>query len=244
MKTCQHYYGVSKYLAIVSFAVLLASCSNAVETANKLNDINSEQLITKVALFPSGYFNSGYVENYVITGTDDSGREYTGSYEIRTGVRDVFNGVEAVPVVSTLSYTTVINNVQAPPITVTLTQYYSPTSPRQYLGNVNDRASVILTLQGAAEDMPASVVSNSSGALANLIGSNSVLETIGWSMLPNADGTHSLAFDFIDTDSAGGLIISEVQTFVISSNGERLSWSMSSEIPSLNTTLRFSGSRL
>lgn len=245
MKTCQkNFPEIFKGVFVTLFAVFLVSCADTVETVNKSSDDNSEQLIAKVALFPAGYFNSGYVENYVITGTDDYGREYTGSYQIKTAVKDIFNGVEAIPVVSTLSYTTVINNVQSPPIVVSLTQYYSVTTPRQYLGNVNDRTSLILTLQNQAIDIPAMVISNSSGMLADLIGSNAMLETIGWSVSPNNSDTYSLSFDSTDTDSAGGLIIAEVQTFVISSSGERLFWSMTSEIPSLHTTLRFSGDRI
>jgi len=245
MKTCQKNFAeISRSVFVALFAVFLVSCADTVETVNKSNDINSEQLIAKVALFPAEYFNSGYVENYVITGTDDYGREYTGSYQIKTGVKDIFNGVEAIPVVSTLFYITTINNVQAPPIVVALTQYYSVTTPRQYLGNVNDRTSLILTLQDQAIDMPNMVISNSSGMLADLIGSNAMLETIGWSVSPNNSDAYSLSFDSTDTDSAGGLIIAEMQTFVISSSGERLSWSMTSEIPSLHTTLRFSGNRI
>ncbi len=245
MKTCQKNFSeLFKGVFITLFSVLLVSCGESVETVSRSNDVNSEQLIAKIALFPDGYFDAGYVENYAITGADDYGREYTGSYEIKTGVKDIFNGVEAIPVVSTLSYSTTINNVQTPPIVVALTQYYSVSLPRQYLGNINDRTALILTLQDQAIDMPGAVISGSSGVLAGLTGSNSMLETIGWSVFPGDRDTYRLAFDFTDTDSAGGLIIAEVQAFIIRSTGERLSWSMSSEIPSLNTTLRFSGNRI
>lgn len=245
MKTCQkNFPEIFKGVFVALFAVFLVSCADTVETVNKSNDVNSEQLIAKVAFFPSGYFDSGYVENYVITGTDDYGREYTGSYQIKTGVKDVFNGMESVPVVSTLSYTTTINNVQLPPIVVVLTQYYSVTSPRQYLGNVNNSTSLILTQQGLAADLPVSVISGSSGQVADLVASNASFEMINWSVLPNDSNTYNLVFDFNDTDSAGGLLNKETQEFVVSSTGERRSWSMVSAIPSLNNTLRFSGNRI
>jgi len=245
MKTCQKIFPeLFQGVLITLVAMLLVSCSDSVETVSASSDINSEQLIAKVAMFPTGYFKSGYVENYVITGTDDFGRKYTGTYEIRTAAKDVFNGVEAVPVVSILSYTTTINNVQAPSVVIALTQYYSATSPRQYLGNMNDNTSLILTLQDQAVDIPSAVINSSSGMLANLIASNASFETINWSINSNASNTYNLVFDFSDTDSAGGLLNKEVQSFVISSTGERRSWSMVSKIPSLNNTLRFSGRRI
>ena len=245
MKTCQkNFPEIFRVILIPLFAIFLSSCSDAIDTSGASNDINSEQLIAKVSVFPAGYFDAGYVESYLITGTDDYGRKYTGSYEIRTDVNDIFNGVEATPVVSTLSYTTMINNVQMPPIVIVLRQYYSVSSPRQYLGSVNENTSLILTLRDLAVDAPAAVISNASGKLADLTASNAGFETIEWSVVSNDSDTYNLVFDFSDTDSAGGLLNREVQTFVISSTGERQAWSMVSEIPSLNNTLRFSGNRI
>lgn len=256
MKTCQKLlsksssFGITagKSVAVTLFAMFLFSCSDAVNTVDEVktvnSDINSEQLLAKVTIFPKGFYDSGYVENYKVVGTDDYGRVYSGTYEVRTGDKTVFNGVNAIPVVSVLSYSTIIDNVQLPPIVIALTQYFSFETPRQYLGNVNDATSIVLTLQGQASSIAESVVSNSSGQLASLVGSNSSLETISWSVVPGNSNTYNLIFDFNDTDSAGGLINQEVQTFEISPAGERLSWSMVSVIPSLNNTLRFSGSRI
>ncbi len=245
MKTCQkNFPEIFHGVLIMLSAMFLISCSDSVETVAASSDINSEQLIAKVAMFPTGYFDAGYVENYVISGSDDYGRKYTGTYEIKTAAEEVFNGVTAVPVVSILSYTTTINNVQAPPLVIALTQYYSATSPRQYLGNMNDNTSLILTLKNQAVDIPSSVINGSSGTIANLVASNASFETISWSINENNSNTYSLVFDFSDTDSAGGLLNKEVQNFVIDSTGERQSWSMVSEIPSLNNTLRFSGRRM
>jgi len=245
MKTRQiTFTNLFKSIVITLLATFLVSCGDTVETVDETSNINSEQLIAKVTMFPAGYFDSGYVENYVITGVDDYGRKYSGTFEVKTGVKDVFNGVEAIPVVSTLSYSTTINNVQLPPMSIVLTQYYSAGLPRQYLGNVNDNTSVIMTMQAQASDIPATVISSSSGTLADLVGSNSSFEIINWSVLPNDSDTYNMVFNFNDTDSAGGVINNEMQTFAISSTGERLSWSMVSEIPSLNNTLKFSGNRI
>lgn len=245
MKTCQKILAnFLNGILITLFAVFLVSCSDTVETVSKVSDINNEQLIAKVSLFPAAYFNAGYVENYAIAGTDDYGRQYAGSYQVRTADKSVFNGVEAIPVVSTLSYSTTIDNVQLAPMVIVLTQYFSVTTPRQYLGNVNDNTAIILTLQGQASDITESVISSSSGTLASLVGSNASIETINWSVFSNNTGSYDLVFKFNDTDSAGGLINEEFQTFVISPTGERLSWSMMSIIPSLNNTLRFSGNRI
>ncbi len=232
-----------KNLCVFLLTVFLVSCGSSTGTTNVSASVNNGQRVEKVTMFPTGYFDPGYTENYVITGTDDSGHQYTGTYEVLTGVSDVFYGVPAIPVASTLSYTTIINGVQVSPIIIILTQYYSADLPRQYLGNVNNKTSLVLTLQGATSDIPAVVTSNSSGSLANLIGSDSSLETIDWSVSPAVNNTYNLVYAYNDTDSAGGLINNEIHTFVVNADGKRLSWKMVSEIPSLNSTLWFSGDR-
>lgn len=232
-----------KSLYVFLLAAFLVSCGSSTGTVNESTSVNNGQRVGKVTMFPAGFFDSGYIENYVITGTDDNGRQYTGTYEVLTGAREVFYGVTAIPVASTLSYTTIINGVQALPITIVLTQYYSADLPHQYLGNVNNKTSLVLTLQGAANNIPTTVASNASGSLSNLIGSDSSLETIDWSVSPAVNNTYNLVYAYNDTDGAGGLINNEIHTFVVNADGKRLSWKMVSKIPSLNSTLRFSGDR-
>jgi len=251
MKTCQKILSVlpslnkstGKVFLVIFFAVALSSCADSTGTINESTAINNGQLPEKVVIFPTGFFDAGYKESYVVTGSDDFGRKYTGSYEVLTGAKDVFNGVDVIPVDSTLSYTTTINGVQTTPITIVLTQYYSATTPRQYIGNVNSNTSLVSTLLGAATDIPSLVTNNSSGQVARLVASDSSIETIDWSVSSNANGDYDLAYSYNDTDSAGGLITNEINTFVVNANGRRLSWTMTSEIPSLSNTLRFSGSR-
>lgn len=229
---------------VIGLAVLLMSCAQTTSETDS-QGVDDQQLGTSsVNVFPDGFFSAGYVEKYSITGIDDRGTDYTGTFLTTTGAEEVFNGVSAVPVISTLSYTTVINGVQVPPITIVLTEYFSTSIPRQYLGSVNASTSLILNAQDPVVYIPEAVVPDASGDVVSSIGSDSSIEDIDWFMQGNADGTYDLSFVYNHTDSAGGLINHEVHTYVLNESGDRLSWSLTAQISSLNNTLRFSGIRI
>ena len=232
-----------KSIFVLLFAIVLSSCTDSSVATNESTAVNNGQLVEQVAMFPAEYFDAGYKENYVVTGSDDFGRNYTGSYKILTGVKAIFNGVEVIPVDSILSYTANISGVETTPVTITLTQYYSAAVPRQYIGSVNRNTSLVLSLQDEATDIPILAVSDSSGEAARLVASDSSIEKIDWSVSSNTDGTYDMTYSYNDTDSAGGLIANEVHTFVVNPDGQRLSWEMISDIPSLTNTVRFSGNR-
>ncbi len=252
MMKCQNLLcGFSKFTSntsssafIFMITVLLSACGEAVTTADQAGDLGAKEESVEVALFPVKYFEPGYIEDYVITGVDNNNRKYSGTFQVSTGDEDVFNGVFAVPVSSTLIYSTIINGIQVTPITITLTEYFSSSMPRQYLGSVNSNTSLILTVQDSAVDIPESVAADASGSMAGLIGSNASVELISWLVLNNEDGTFDIGYTYNNTDSAGDLIDLEVRTFTVDVSGERLSWSLVAELPYLNNTLSFSGTRL
>lgn len=230
-------------VCVVAVTVLLVSCAESVTEAGQ--GAGTEQLpTTSVEVFPDGFFSAGYTENYAVTGIDDKGTEYAGTFKLTTGDEEVFNGIDAVPVISELSYAAVINGMTVTPITIVLTEYFSVSLPRQYLGSINAYTALILTAQGPVNYIPETVVPDSSGIMASSVGSDSSQEDIDWFIQDNAGDSYILSFVLNHTDGAGGLINREVHTYTINETGDRLSWSLTAQVSSLSNTLRFSGTRI
>lgn len=226
---------------VISVFVMLTGCAESIDTTDIAGEI--AQLPAVVKVFPDNYFDEGYSEEYLVSGFDDNGNEYVGTYRVQTGTVEIFNSQNAIPVSTTISYSLLdINNVpMTPPKEVELIEYFTADVPRRYLGSYNSDTALSLFVKGSLIDIPETIFSDTSGTLTNLEGSDSSLETITWAIADNGDDTFDISFIADHTDSAGGLISRETRTFVIGANGERRYWSLVAEIPALDNTLTFFG---
>ncbi len=233
---------VKKLIRFVMIALYLAGV--LVTSACEQVPGSEQEFDSNVLLFPSGFFNAGYTETYAITGTNDnSDNVYTGSFTIQTGEQTVFDGISAIPVVTTLSYRTVINNNPTSAINIILTEYFSVETPRHYLGSQNSKSLVIRTAQEPVPDIPLQVFTTAMGQLGQFIGSDSSLESISWAVNELDAGHYQISINVLDTDSAGTMLSDETQTFTVTADGERTDWSLVSVVADLNTAFHFSGTR-
>jgi hypothetical protein len=226
---------------VVSLLAITTGCAESLDTVDIADEIAQKPAVVKV--FSDDYFDENYTEEYLISGFDESGSQYVGTYRIVTGAEEVFNGENAIPVSTTISYSLLdINNVPVtPPYEVELIEYFSSTLPRRYLGSYNTETSLTFNVQGNLIDIPETIFSGTTGTLTNLIGSDSSKENITWAISDNGDDTFDISFIAEHTDSSGALINRETRTFVIDSSGERLYWSLMAEVPLINNTLTFFG---
>ncbi|MDT8282278.1 MAG: hypothetical protein RQ982_05620 [Gammaproteobacteria bacterium] len=225
----------------------LAACSqssNDVASTDAATAANIASTATPVNIYPASFFEPGYTESYIITGSDQVARIYSGTFELVTSEQTLFNGEAAVPVTSTLSYTRPINGVTVPPITFVLTEYYSVATPRKYLGSVNNDTSVIMVPVASATDLPEVVDDEGSGIIGDFTGTDSTLESIAWSLNKLDDNTYQLTYFSQLSDSAGDIIGSEAETYGIDSTGERHTWALDTVLPGQGMAFSFAGTRL
>jgi hypothetical protein len=217
----------------------LAACAQTTE-----DTVTADAESFSVNVYPAGFFAAGYTENYVITGTDQEDRVYTGTFELATSEETVFNGEPAVPVSSTLSYSRPINGIVVSPKTFVLTEYFSTSIPHKYLGSENDDTAVIMTPVVPPVEIPAVVNAEGSGKVGDFIGTDTSAESINWSLNKIDDNDFQMSYFSEVTNGAGEIINSEAQTFDIDATGERHAWAFDAVLPADGVTFSFSGTRI
>jgi hypothetical protein len=217
----------------------LAACAQTTE-----DTVAADTASTAVNVFPAGYFEPGYTESYDISGTDQEDRVYTGTFELATADETIFNGETAVPVTSTLSYSRPVDGIAVPQMTFVITEYFSNSTPRKYLGSVNNDTAVIMTPVTTPAEIPAVVNADGSGVVGDFIGTDSSAESISWSVNKIDNDVFQLSYFSEVTNSAGEIINSEAQTFSINAAGERQSWAFDAVLSGKAMTFSFTGSRI
>jgi hypothetical protein len=93
--------------------------------------------------------------------------------------------------------------------------------------------------------VPSTVDASATGSMGNFSGSDASEEVINWSSSEiYNDDTYQLAYSYLLTDSAGGVLSSETQVFIYNGNNSRTGWSLTADLPYLTNTLTFSGARI
>jgi hypothetical protein len=220
-------------------AAFLSACGQSDDGTAPAGDKSNKLFSAVVEVFPANYFDEGYSELYTLIGHDSNGKNYTGTFEVRTGSAEIFNGSNAAPVQTTLSYTTEVNEAQLPPVTIVLTQYFSTGQPLQYLGSVNDRSAVITTPQGQLYDIPSLIAREQSAQYGVYQGSDASLESISWSAREIDADTYELEYRSLSTDSFGKILSDETQIFGMGPDGSRVYWKFSAYVSSLDITFNF-----
>lgn len=230
-------------MVLLCASIALAGCSpGATDSSSQKNTAN---LFSKVVqTFPDNFFNQGYIEQYAVTGSDSNGKNYTGSFEIKTDAKTIFNGYDAIPVESTLSYTLVREGASTSPIRIVLKQFYSTSTPVQYLGSQNASAGVITTPEAQLTDIPSLIAMAQSGLLGDYIGTDASVETISWSVSELDPDNYGLVFHNVGKDSSGSIFSDESQTFRVSPDGTRTGWKLKAVVPSLAVEFDFTGTRV
>jgi hypothetical protein len=227
----------------------LAACAQTTEDTAAADTVAADTVATDTAstpvnVFPARFFEPGYTESYVITGSDQEARVYSGTFELATSEETIFNGVPAIPVSSTLSYSRPINGVVVPPMIIVLTEYFSATTPRKYLGSVNNDTAVIMTPVTVPVEIPEVVNAEGSGKVGDLTGTDTSAESISWSINKLDNNIYQLSYFSEVTNSAGDIINSEAQTFNIDATGERQAWAFDSVLPGGGIAFSFTGTRI
>ncbi len=234
-----------EWLKIVTTVMSLIALSGCTQSLSETSTVNAGARIFASALqiFPDGYFVEGYTEVYALTGTDNKGKSYQGSFGVSTGAATIFNGENARPVVTNISYYTFINNLPTLPRQVELILYFSETIPRQFLGTLNSSTGVITIPQDTPTDIPDTLHSEQNDVLGNYLATDSSIESAIGSAIEINASTYELSFVTLVTDGAGNLLVDEMQTFGIDAAGQRLYWRYNAVLPGSNTELNFSGAR-
>lgn len=232
---------VIKLKCIITRIVTVVMLSGLAACAE--STLDEELLDTEPALvFPADFFTQGYTESYSVTGSSDTGSQFSGTYEVSTEDENVFNGVAAIPVVRTLAYSAVINGQVTSPYSVTLTEYFTVTEPRQYLGSEHE-SGLVMTSIDQPVDIPGLVTPGTFGFIGTYIGSDSSQEDLSWSAEKVGD-QYLISFSSLFTDSSGGVLSDETQSFLIDIDGHRKAWEFTSFLSNQNVTLTFTGVRL
>jgi len=227
------------YLLVIFMLGGLAACAQTTE-----DNVAADTPSTSVNVFPTGFFEPGYTESYVISGVDQEARVYSGTFELATSEETIFNGEPAIPVSSTLSYSRPVNGLTVPPMVIVLTEYFTATVPRKYLGSENEDTSVIMIPVAPTVEIPSVVIADGSGTVGDFIGTDSSAESISWSINKTDDDVFQLSYYSEVTNSAGEIINSEAQTFSIDATGERQAWAFDAVLPGEAMTFSFTGSRI
>jgi hypothetical protein len=217
----------------------LAACAQTTE-----DTVSTETADTFVSIFPANFFEAGYTENYVITGSDQEGRIYTGTFELATSNVTMFNGEPAVPIGSTLTYSRPINGVAVSPKISVLTEYFSVSIPRKYLGSDKNDTAVIMTPVALPVEIPEVVNAEGSGKVGEFVGTDVSAESISWAINKLGDDLFQISYFSEVTNSAGEIINSEAQTFNIDATGERHAWALDAVMPGDGVSFSFSGTRI
>lgn len=235
----------TEWLKIFIIVMSLIALSGCTQGSSETSTVNAGARIFADALqiFPDGYFVEGYNEVYALTGADNKGKIYQGSFSVSTGAANIFNGENARPVVTNISYYTFINNLPTSPRQVELTLYFSETIPKQLLGTLNSSTGVITTAQVAPTDIPDKVLTEQNGVLGSYLATDSSIESAIWSAIEINDSTYELSFATLVADDAGNLLVDEMQTFGVDVSGQRRYWRYNTVLPGSNTELNFSGVR-
>jgi hypothetical protein len=230
---------------VVMFTGLSACQQTGTGSTDATGVVGNEEIAPQLRIFPDGLLDGGFTEEYAVTGVDEIGRTYTGEYQIETGGEVVFNGELAIPLISTLTYSTDASGQTVTLVTVVFTEYFSSSKPTKYLGNENSRTGVIMVPEIQAPIVPRMASASSSGSLGQYTGSDASKESIDWSVGEVMDnGFYDVGHSYLLTDSAGDVLSSENQYFTFDKNGNRTAWSFIAVLPYLGNTLNLTGIRL
>jgi hypothetical protein len=232
---------VIKLKCIITRIVTVVMLSGLAACAE--STLDEELLDTEPALvFPADFFTQGYTESYSVTGSSDTGLQYSGTYEVKTGAETVFNGVPSIPVTRTLEYSTILNGQVTSPVSIVLTEYFTADEPRQYLGSEHESGLVTIAIDQPVE-IPEFATPGNFGSIGTYIGSDSSYESLSWSAAMSGD-QYLISFTSLLTDSSGGMISDETQSFLIDIDGVRKAWEFTSILSNRNMTLTFTGIRI
>lgn len=247
-----------KSIGLLAIGILLFGCSGGgggggiTQTSPETGD-DSDPVITNptspTALFPTfpeGYFVKGYKETFTVLGSDSDGFRYSGTITFQTPFdREGFDGTKQVGV-------RIWNDFQ---ITETTTnqmanwggsEFFS-TDPaaRQLLGEIecyDNGINLIEYVSVTNASIPQFVKIGDSGLVGKYYTIDGSSETISYSVTDAGNGYVNLTYSYEFKDSNGVSDGSEVHTFVIDQNGNRISLKIRA-IDKGGSTLKISGNK-
>jgi len=220
---------MKKYLVLLAF-ILIQSCS----TGDGDSTIPTSPT-TSFSLLPSNYFTN-YTKTINLTGSDSNGAKYTASWSERTGTQTTFLGESAIPIYTQIQ---VKNTSTGAFVTIGAVQYYSTSaSDRRYLGDTSDTTTVSAT----TTPIPQSAVIGAFGVIGTYTDNAGDVESQSWRLEDGGNGRAKMKILYNNKDQFGNALTSEIQTFLIDENGNRLSFTEELYVVSSGITLTLSGS--
>jgi len=177
-------------------------------------------------LFPQGYFNAGYNEEYTITGTDRFG-EYEGTIAYSTQGVTSFDGKQAIAIKVDEDWTGITNpNVDW---SFDYTHFYT-TDPQNlfYLGF--DFPTFLTTATSdATKKIPVTANIGDSDFIGNYTDNRGSTIEANWKLADVGNNQAELTFTYITRTDGGFLGVIDDVSFVIDTNGNRQSFARSYE---------------
>ncbi len=225
------FFKIIRSFAVLSIILFLMDCGGGGGGGS------STSADTSFKLFPDDFFDAGYQESYLLTGSDTAGYTWEGSISEQADGITTFNGEQALSHESILSVTN--KQTQEIIISATITDYYSiSSSDRRWLGQITLPAN-ITTLPTSMNPFPQTAEIGDFGTVGSYYGSDGDTETITW-QLKNAN--HGLAYYVMTSTYSDG---SEEQTsYTIDQNGDRKAFSDRMYFSDSGVTVTLSGNRI
>jgi len=195
---------------------------------------------TVFSLFPSGYFSTGYSESYTLTGTDTAGGVFTGSYSIQTQAQSTFNGVPAIPFAVSLQ----LNNTASGAFVSAIgTGYYSTnTASPENLGFTNTTFGTT-TVSATTTALPTTATIGSFGSIGTYVDSAGDTDVDTWRLDDGGNGNAKLVISTTTTDQFGTVTSTSEESYIINSNGNRVSIAFRLFDTSSGITISLSGNK-
>lgn len=220
---------MKKYLILFAL-ILIQGCSSSGGDSTTPTDPN-----TSFSIFPTNYFTS-YNKTISLSGSDNAGNNYTLIYSEQTSAQTTFLGTAAIPILTQLQFT---NTTTGGILNVTDNSYFSTSaSDRHYLGEDGDTP----TVSAVTTAIPQTAVIGAFGVIGTYTDNAGDVESSSWRLEDGGNGNAKLLLLFNYKDQFGNSTGSETQTFVIDTNGNRLSMTAVLYYSDTGLTLTLSGS--
>lgn len=204
----------AKTLRLLVTLFILTAC---VDSGDSFNPTDPDTVFT---LFPSDYFDPGYLEDYELSGFNDNAIPQSGLFSIETQPPVIFDGEPAVPVFASMQ----VADVQAGLSLTTRTAYFSIDEiDRRYLGTSNLLFGSLTFFALSTSTIPATAKIGDSGEIGTYVDSLANENTRTWQLEDGGDGRAWLIFASTTRDFLGFRLSALEERYLIEPNGERVS---------------------
>lgn len=170
--------------------------------------------------FPPGYFGGSYSDSISLTGTATNATSYTATWNIQSAADTTFNSKSVKAIQQLLSITNTTTNAVAGATAFT---YFTTDLNNLTVEGSYTPTDGVSSFATSTTVIPLTATIGNFGSIGNYTNSDGTSSSTTWALADGFNGNAKLIITFVDKDSSNVLDSTEIQKWLISQDGTRLS---------------------